>query len=79
MGMQWATEDAQSKGADKAVVNMSLGGAFSQTSNDAAKAIAEGGVFLAVAAGNDNVSAFRLRNVATASFLLIIIPAGRCR
>nr|A1XIH3.1 RecName: Full=Subtilisin-like protease 7; Flags: Precursor [Trichophyton equinum]ABD38558.1 secreted serine protease [Trichophyton equinum] len=57
MGMQWATEDAQSKGADKAVVNMSLGGAFSQTSNDAAKAIAEGGVFLAVAAGNDNVDA----------------------
>ncbi|KAF3480747.1 proteinase R [Arthroderma uncinatum] len=57
MGMEWATQQAMSGGADKAVVNMSLGGAFSQASNDAAAAIAKGGVFLAVAAGNDNVDA----------------------
>ncbi|EFR04333.1 proteinase R [Nannizzia gypsea CBS 118893] len=57
MGMEFATNDAKKKGAGKAVANMSLGGAFSQASNDAAAAIAQGGVFLAVAAGNDNVDA----------------------
>ncbi|KAK2838259.1 subtilisin-like serine protease [Arthroderma sp. PD_2] len=57
MGMEWSTQQAMSGGADKAVVNMSLGGAFSQASNDAAAAIAQAGVFLAVAAGNDNVDA----------------------
>nr|AJD23191.1 subtilisin-like protease [Onygena corvina] len=56
-GMEWATQQASSNGADKAVMNMSLGGAFSQSSNDAAAAVARAGVFLAVAAGNDNVDA----------------------
>ncbi|EEP76471.1 proteinase T [Uncinocarpus reesii 1704] len=54
MGMEWATEHAQQTGADKSVMNMSLGGGFSQATNQAAAAIVQAGVFLAVAAGNDN-------------------------
>lgn len=37
--------------------NMSLGGGYSQTSNDAADAMVNAGVFVAVAAGNSNVDA----------------------
>lgn len=39
------------------IANMSLGGGFSQTSNDAADAMVNAGVFVAVAAGNSNVDA----------------------
>lgn len=39
------------------VVNMSLGGGFSSSTNTAAKAIVNAGIFLAVAAGNDNKDA----------------------
>lgn len=39
------------------LVNMSLGGGFSQASNDAADAMVNAGAFVAVAAGNDNVDA----------------------
>ncbi|VUC26866.1 unnamed protein product [Clonostachys rosea] len=39
------------------VANMSLGGGFSQTSNDATDAMVNAGVFVAVAAGNDNADA----------------------
>ena len=40
-----------------AVANMSLGGGFSQTENDAALNLSNAGVFLAVAAGNENQDA----------------------
>lgn len=57
-GMEWATNHAQSNGGvKKAVMNMSLGGAYSASSNQAAAAVIEAGIFLAVAAGNENVSA----------------------
>jgi len=39
------------------VANMSLGGGFSQAENDAVNALANSGVFIAVAAGNSNADA----------------------
>ncbi|KAK8862578.1 oryzin precursor [Apiospora arundinis] len=56
-GMQWAVNDATNKGRiGKAVANMSLGASrlVSQSVNDAAAAAVRAGLFLAVAAGNDN-------------------------
>ena len=48
-GMEWVAKNA----AKPAVANMSLGGLMDQATNDAATALAESGVFLAVAAGNE--------------------------
>ena len=48
-GMDWVRQNA----TKPAVANMSLGGGKSQALNDAADKLAESGVFLAVAAGND--------------------------
>ncbi|MGH3738562.1 MAG: S8 family serine peptidase [Micromonosporaceae bacterium] len=48
-GMEWVAENA----AKPAVANMSLGGLLDTALNDAATALAESGVFLAVAAGNE--------------------------
>ncbi|KAI1843039.1 hypothetical protein JX265_005181 [Neoarthrinium moseri] len=59
-GIQWAVDDATSKGRiGKAVANMSLGSLrlFSQSVNDAAASAVEAGLFLAVAAGNDGLLA----------------------
>jgi subtilisin family serine protease len=53
-GMEWAVNNAKSRGVTgKAVMNMSLGGSFSQALNDAAANVVKSGVFLAVAAGNE--------------------------
>lgn len=53
-GMDWAVKDAKSRGATgKSVMNMSLGGEFSQAMNDAAANVVKSGIFLSVAAGND--------------------------
>lgn len=61
-GMEWVIQHAQQNGITrKAVVNMSLGGGYSASSNQAAAAIVRAGIFLAVAAGNDNVSSKCLR------------------
>jgi subtilisin family serine protease len=49
-GMDWVRENAVSP----AVANMSLGGGFSQALNDATTSLWDAGVFVAVAAGNDN-------------------------
>jgi subtilisin family serine protease len=52
-GMEWAVKDAESRGiTGKSVMNMSLGGAFSQAMNDAATSVVKAGVFLSAAAGN---------------------------
>lgn len=53
--MEFVVDDAPSREGCKggAVVNMSLGGGFSQAVNDAAAAIVDAGIFLAVAAGNE--------------------------
>ncbi|KAI1912735.1 subtilisin-like serine protease [Ophidiomyces ophidiicola] len=54
-GLEWAVQHARSNGgAGRAVMNMSLGGSFSQASNAAAAAVVRAGIFLAVAAGNSN-------------------------
>ncbi|KAI6779266.1 Cuticle-degrading protease-like protein [Emericellopsis cladophorae] len=58
-GIEWVVDDAPTRrGCEKgAVVNMSLGGGFSQAINDAAASIADAGLFLAVAAGNEAANA----------------------
>jgi len=56
-GMEFVVTDAPSRDCSGVVVNMSLGGGFSQSINDAAEAIVEAGIFLAVAAGNSGADA----------------------
>ncbi|KAJ6185270.1 alkaline serine protease [Penicillium mononematosum] len=57
-GMDWAVKDAKSRGVTgKSVMNMSLGGTFSQAMNDAAANVVKSGVFLSVAAGNEGEDA----------------------
>lgn len=59
MGIQWAANDMKSKGrVGKAVANLSLGGVFSQATNDAVAAAVDAGLFMGVAAGNDGTPAF---------------------
>lgn len=54
MGIQFAVSDAKSKNRiGKAVANLSLGGVFSQATNDAVAAAVTAGLFMGVAAGND--------------------------
>jgi len=53
-GMNWVTAHHV---AGKSVANMSLGGSKSNAMNDAAAKMVETGVFLSVAAGNDNKDA----------------------
>lgn len=71
-GMEWAVKDAKSRGitGKKAVMNMSLGGPYSQAMNDGAANVIRSGVFLAVAAGNEsndasNVSPASLKEACT--------------
>ncbi|MFD0691322.1 S8 family peptidase [Actinomadura fibrosa] len=52
-GMNWVASNHSSP----AVANMSLGGGYSSSVNSAANSLASSGVFLAVAAGNDNANA----------------------
>lgn len=57
-GINWAANDVRSKGrSGKAVANMSLGGSFSQATNNAVAAATSAGLFMAVAAGNDGADA----------------------
>lgn len=53
-GMQWIINDVTEKGlAGKAVMNMSLGGAFSRAINRAVQALHDAGIVPVVAAGNE--------------------------
>jgi subtilisin family serine protease len=52
-GMDWVTANHTAP----AVANMSLGGGFNQTVNDAATRMADAGVFTAIAAGNSSIDA----------------------
>lgn len=62
-GINWCVNDARSSSAlGKAVMNLSLGGGFTQALNDAADQAQSAGIFMAVAAGNDNVSWLLLPN-----------------
>ncbi|KAK2741059.1 Secreted subtilisin-like serine protease sub11 [Myotisia sp. PD_48] len=64
-GINWCVTDAKAKGViGKAVMNLSIGGEFTQSVNDAASQAQAAGIFLAVAAGNENVDA---RNSSPAS------------
>ena len=57
-GLDWAVADARRRGAvARSVFSMSLGGAFSQISNDAVAEAVAAGIFVAVAAGNNNQNA----------------------
>ncbi|PFH59488.1 hypothetical protein XA68_12275 [Ophiocordyceps unilateralis] len=54
-GMDFAVQDSRRRSCPRGVVaNMSLGGSFSAAINSAAAAMIRAGVFLSVAAGNDN-------------------------
>ncbi|KJZ76395.1 Cuticle-degrading protease [Hirsutella minnesotensis 3608] len=54
-GMDYVAQDSKSRSCPKgSVANMSLGGGYSAAINQAAAALVSSGVFLAVAAGNDN-------------------------
>jgi subtilisin family serine protease len=54
--MQFVIDDAKAKGiTGKAVMNMSLGGTFSEAINRAVQALFNAGVVPVVAAGNENV------------------------
>jgi len=57
-GINFVATDAPKRSCPKGVVaNMSLGGSYSASINSAAAALVNSGVFLAVAAGNDNANA----------------------
>ncbi|KAI1103888.1 subtilisin-like protein [Jackrogersella minutella] len=57
-GMNFVTSDVKTRSCPAgSVANMSLGGGSSSSINSAAKAMVNAGVFLAVAAGNDNQNA----------------------
>ncbi|KAL6872054.1 serine protease [Trichoderma novae-zelandiae] len=64
-GMDFVADDAQTRNCPNgAVANMSLGGGFTASVNQAAASLISAGVFLAVAAGNDGADA---RNTSPAS------------
>ncbi|KAL2067662.1 hypothetical protein VTL71DRAFT_15758 [Oculimacula yallundae] len=57
-GIDWSVKDMQAKGrTGKALANLSLGGLFSQATNDAVANAVRAGLFMGVAAGNDGRSA----------------------
>ncbi|KAK7948101.1 serine protease [Apiospora aurea] len=57
-GIQWAVNDMQNKQrTGRAVANLSLGGGMSQSLNAAAAAAVRAGLFMSVAAGNENADA----------------------
>ncbi|RYP34416.1 hypothetical protein DL767_004285 [Monosporascus sp. MG133] len=67
-GMNFVVSDSRTRSCPNgAVVNMSLGGGFSSSINSAAAAITNAGVFLAVAAGNDNANAANYSPASAAS------------
>ncbi|KAJ4256100.1 hypothetical protein ACHAPJ_007441 [Fusarium lateritium] len=67
-GMDYVTEHAASGSCPKGVVvNMSLGGEFSDAVNKAAKSIVDAGLFLAVAAGNEGTDASKSSPASEAS------------
>jgi subtilisin family serine protease len=57
-GINFVADDAPKRNCPNGTVaNMSLGGGYSASINNAAAALVDAGVFLAVAAGNDNADA----------------------
>ncbi|OAX81245.1 hypothetical protein ACJ72_04417 [Emergomyces africanus] len=57
-GMSWAVKHAKEHGdPKKSVMNLSLGGPYSRSFNEAAAAVVAAGFFVAVAAGNEEMDA----------------------
>lgn len=57
-GVDWVAEHhAKKRNGKKSVANMSLGGGYSKSMNDAADACVDAGVVMAVASGNSNTDA----------------------
>lgn len=57
-GVEWSVDDATSNGRiSTSVISMSLGGGYSAAMNSAVAAAIRSGIFVAVAAGNDNKDA----------------------
>lgn len=57
-GINWAVDNARSTvGVGRAVLSLSLGSPFSQTSNNAVAQAVQAGAFVTVAAGNNNQNA----------------------
>jgi subtilisin family serine protease len=68
-GLNWAVADAKHRGVtDKAIINMSLTGAYTQSVNEGVKAATDAGITVVVAAGNkhDNVTNWSPASAATA-------------
>ncbi|KXJ96206.1 alkaline protease [Microdochium bolleyi] len=71
-GYNWAVNDIISKGRqNKAVINLSLGGSFSQAFNAAVNNAFNSGVLTAVAAGNDNKNAANVSPASAANAITV--------
>ncbi|UNI22269.1 hypothetical protein JDV02_008171 [Purpureocillium takamizusanense] len=76
-GIEYVATDARQRNCPNGVVvNMSLGGSYSQALNDAADALTQEGFFVAVAAGNDNIDA---SSVSPASAQYVCTVGGTAR
>ena len=53
-GMMWVLQEHMNNAGQRTVVNMSLGGGFSQTQNDLVDTMVDAGIILVASAGNDN-------------------------
>lgn len=74
-GVQF-TADAARAGGKKVVGNMSLGGGYSQASNDAVNAAVNAGVMMAVAAGNSNADSCRF-SPASAELVFTVMSSDK--
>lgn len=71
-GIQWVVSDAQSKGRiGRAVANMSLGGSYSASLNNAVASAVSSGIAFAVAAGNSNQNAANFSPASTPSAITV--------
>jgi subtilisin family serine protease len=76
-GMAWAVNNAKRRGViGRAVLNASWGGPYQQVINDAAASVQQNGVFMAVAAGNENQDARRV-SPASAPLVCVVGATGR--
>lgn len=71
-GIQWVVSDAQSKGRiGRAVANMSLGGSYSASLNNAVASAVSSGIPFVVAAGNSNQNAANFSPASTPSAITV--------
>jgi len=76
-GLNWAVSDATKRGvASRSVINMSLGGPYTQSVNEAVKAATDMGITVIAAAGNDRANASEY-SPASASTAITVGAIGR--